>query len=271
MGMNNNQMGMNINQMGMNNNQMGMDMSMNMGNGINMMNQNIMNPMINPMLINNQPIWMMQYNNLNNNPILNNQNLILNDESQSTGKINIIFIYKEKKYNEICKFDEKIQIVVQRFCDKMGANFKNFTFISSAKKLNLKLTVAEAGMSDMSTILMIQHKEIQQNNFNLSKESDEKIEQDNEYEEERKINIIFRTTKGVWTNILANVNSSIENLIKNYFKIIDREDLIGNNQIAFLYNASKIYINDKKKVKDFFKDNSYPIITVNDIQDLIGA
>jgi len=123
----------------------------------------------------------------------------------------------------------------------------------------------------MSTILMIQHKEIQQNNFNLSKESDEKIEQDNEYEEEQKINIIFKTTKGVWTNIFANVNSSIENLIKNYFKIIDREDLIGNNQIAFLYNASKIYINDKTKVKDFFKNNSNPTIIVNDIQDIIGA
>lgn len=73
----------------------------------------------------------------------------------------------------------------------MGANIKNFTFISRAKKLDLKLTVAEAGMSDMSTILMIQHKEIQQNNFNLSKESDEKIEQDNEYEEERKIKIFL--------------------------------------------------------------------------------
>ena len=114
MNMNNNQMGMNMgNQMGMNmGNQMGMNM--NMGNDINMMNQNIMNPMVNPMLINNQPMWMMQYNNFNSNPNFNNQNLILNEVSESTRKINIIFLYKQNKYNELCNFDEKIQKVIQR-------------------------------------------------------------------------------------------------------------------------------------------------------------
>ena len=265
MNMNNNQMGMNMgNQMGMNmGNQMGMNM--NMGNDINMMNQNIMNPMVNPMLINNQPMWMMQYNNFNSNPNFNNQNLILNEVSESTRKINIIFLYKQNKYNELCNFDEKIQKVIQRFCEKIGINFNNFVFIFNAKKLDLKLTVAEAGMSDMSTIFVIEHKGRQQNNFNLSKE------QDKENEERQKITILFRTTSGIRTNFLANFNSSIENLIKNYLKQIYREDLIGNNQIAFIYNASRINISDKTKVKDFFKDNINPIITVNDISNLIGA
>ena len=271
MNMNNNQMGMNMgNQMGMNmGNQMGMNM--NMGNDINMMNQNIMNPMVNPMLINNQPMWMMQYNNFNSNPNFNNQNLILNEVSESTRKINIFFKYKEKIYIEKCNFDEKIQEVAQRICHKMGTNINNCIFISNAKRLVLSLTVAEAGLTDGSTIFMMEHKKSQQNNFNLISNQDEKKEQDKEFNEPQKISILFKTTTGIVTKIIADVNSSIENLIKNYFKRLSLEHLIGTSRIVFIYNALKLNVNDKTKVKDFFKYNINPKIIVNDPSYLIGA
>ena len=269
---NNNPMGMNMgNQMGMNmnNNQMVNQMGMNMGNDMNMMNQNIMNPMMNPLLINNQPNWMLQYD-----PNFNNQNLILNDGNNSANLINVIFVYKEKKYNEVCNFNEKTQKVVQKFCDKMGININNYKYIFNAKKLDLSLTVAEAGMADMSTIFMFEPKPIQANNFNLNNEKYEIKEQDRENEEVQKIqkiNIIFRTTKGWMKNMLVNANISIETLIQNYLKSINKEDLIGNdNKISYIYRAKKINIKDKTKVKDFFRDNIInPIIIVNDVIDFI--
>ena len=250
MGMNmDNQMGMNIgNQMGMNmnNNQMGMNIGNDMN--MNMMNQNIMNPMMNRMLTNDQFNWISLYE-----PNFNNHNLILNNENNSTNLINVIFVYKGKKYNEVCNFNDKTQIVVQKFCDKMGININNYKYIYCAKNLDLSLTVAEAGMSDMSTIYLIDFKGV---HSNINKEQDEKKELDIENEHEQKINITFLTSKGGRKNLPVNTNISIEDLIKNYLKSICRENLIGDNKnIAYIHNASLINIKDKTKIKDFFKND----------------
>ena len=153
----------------------------------------------------------------------------------------------------------------------MGTNINNCIFISDAKRLVLSLTVAEAGLTDASTIFMMEHKESQQNNFNLISNQDKKKKQDKEFNEPQKICIFFKTTGGLVTNILADVNSSIENLIKNYFKRLSLENLIGSNRLVFIYKALKLNINDKTKVKDFFKGDNFPTITVNDINDFIGA
>ena len=45
----------------------------------------------------------------------------------------------------------------------------------------------------------------------------------------------------------------------------------GGNKIAFLYNANRLKINDTTKVKDIFKNDSNPKITVNDVSNMIGA
>ena len=153
----------------------------------------------------------------------------------------------------------------------MGTNINNCIFISDAKRLVLSLTVAEAGLTDGSTIFMMEHKKSQQNNFNLISNQDEKKEQDKEFNEPQKITIIFKTTTEIVTKIIADVNSSIENLIKNYFKRLSLENLIGSNRLVFIYKALKLNINDKTKVKDFFKGDNFPTITVNDINDFIGA
>ena len=45
----------------------------------------------------------------------------------------------------------------------------------------------------------------------------------------------------------------------------------GGNKIVFLYNANPLKINDTTKVKDVFGNSSNPIITVNDVDNMIGA
>ena len=266
MGMNNNQMGMNMG------NQMGMGMNMNIGNDMNMMNNQMppmMNQMMNP-VTNNRPMWMWHYNNLNDN-----QNLIFNDENNSSNRINIIF--RENDNNSsiliICDFTEKISQVIKRYFIKAGIDYskyhKYFKFIFNAKNLNLDLTVAESGIIDNSNIFVFKTQNIMipRNDININ------LEQNNENKEEKRIHVIFKTTNGMSTKILFNENGSIGDLLKTYFKRIDREELIfkGGESIAFLWNANKLDINDTRKVKDFFKNNMNINIVVNDIQGLIGA
>ena len=277
MGMNNNQIGMNMgNQMDMGiNMNMGNQIGMNMGNdmNMNMMNQNMMNnqmpPMMNPMMMNNKPMWMWHYNNLNDN-----QNL--NDENNSSNKINIIF----KSDNSssiliICDFTEKISEVIKRYFIKAGIDskyHKYFKFIYNAKNINMDLTVAESGIANNSNIFVIkiQNVMIPRNDINTNSE------QKKENEEEKRINIRFNTTQGTTTNISFKENGSIGDLIKLYLKTVDRPDLIsslmnGDKSIAFLWNANKLDINDTKKAKDFFKGVNIPRIVVNDINNSIGA
>ena len=45
----------------------------------------------------------------------------------------------------------------------------------------------------------------------------------------------------------------------------------GGNKIAFIYNANPLKINDTTKVKDVFWNSSNPKITVNDVNNMIGA
>ena len=279
MGMNDNQMGM-----GMNNNPMGMGMNMgnqmgiNMGNDMNMMNQNMMNiqmpPMMNPMVMNDKPMWMWHYNDLNNN-----QNL--NDENNSSNKINIVFRRNDGNppILVMCDYTEKISEVIKRYCIKAGIDkyHDNFKFVFNAKKINLDLTVAESGITNNSVILVIvdYHAMMSKNDININ------LEQNNENKKEKKINIRFSTTQGTITNISFNENGSIGDLIKLYLKRVDRPDLISSlmkgdknlvdKKLVFLWNAIKLDINDTKKAKYFFKNDMKPKIVVNDIHNLIGA
>ena len=283
MGMNNNQMGMGMNNnqmgMGMNNNQMGM--GMNMGNNMNMnmnmdmMNQNIMNnqmPQINPMLMNDQPMWMWIYNNLNENQNFNNPN-------NSSNKIDIIFEYKDINSNilVLCDYNEKIKEVVKRFFDKAGIEpkyYNNFKFIFNCKNLCMDLSISENGMTSGSRVIVIKTNNIiPRIDFNTSLMQNK---ENNVDEVGSKIRIIFKTTYGAITNIIFDANDSVSNLLKTYLKRISRPELIsslmeGGNKIAFLYNANRLKINDTTKVKDIFKNDSNPKITVNDVSNMIGA
>ena len=283
MGMNNNQIVMNMgNQMDMGiNMNMGNQIGMNMGNdmNMNMMNQNMMNnqmpPMMNPMMMNNKPMWMRHYNNLNDN-----QNL--NDENNSSNKINIVFRRSDDNppIRVMCDYAEKISEVIKIYFIKAGIDskyHKYFKFIYNAKNINMDLTVAESGIANNSNIFVIkiQNVMIPRNDINTNSE------QKKENEEEKRINIRFNTTQGTTTYISFNENGSIGDLIKLYLKRVDRPDLISSlmkedknlvdKKLVFLWNANILDINDTKKAKDFFKGVNNPSIVVNDINNLIGA
>ena len=87
-----------------------------------------------------------------------------------------------------------------------------------------------------------------------------------------KINCIFNTTTGRKINILIDHGKTIHDLIKIYFARVETPELINRDQdICFVYNATKLNFKSTEKVENFFKFNANPTILVNDIKELIGA
>ena len=86
-----------------------------------------------------------------------------------------------------------------------------------------------------------------------------------------KVNVIFRTTKGMKIIIFIDYGKTVSELIQIYFKRVERPDLFLDPQsVCFIHNANKIDFNDKTPVEQFFGVGA-AMVTVNDIKGLIGA
>ena len=182
-GMSMNPVGMNMNSMGMSNNGMvmnnnGMDMNM---NPMGMNNMNIgMNPSFNPMMMNNaqnfqnmQNMANMMMNNFQNfqntqQNFGNNQNIQTQPAPQDDqNNINLYFRISEtqtiKSDDNIiliqCNINDKVADIVEKYRNKsLDREEKNFVF--NAKKLNLSLTAAEAGLNNGCTIFVLNPKNV---------------------------------------------------------------------------------------------------------------
>ena len=87
-----------------------------------------------------------------------------------------------------------------------------------------------------------------------------------------KINITFKTTSKVKTNIVADYGQTMRDIILLYLKKEGKENLFKRcSGIFFLYNAQMIDVFDETKVEEFFKDVSNPLIFVNEMKFVIGA
>ena len=249
-----------------NNNQFNKNNQIPIMNPINMdLNNNPMFPM-NPMNMNNFQNWQLQYNIMNNNNNLNFGVPNLNNQKMSEGeKIQINFRFGENKiYKESCDMNEKIKKVLKRFCQKYGINFKEHKFVANGKKLYNHLTVAESGLINNSYVSIIKVGFSEQKD-NENTDSDEEI-----------YSIKFRNTFGKINLIRGNPENSIGTIIKKYLRRIGRADLAfykGNleNEMVFIYNAQKIQIDNKTKLKKLFNIDRQPSITVNDVHSIIAV
>ena len=87
-----------------------------------------------------------------------------------------------------------------------------------------------------------------------------------------KINVVFKTTMGVITNLLIDYGKTMSELFKIYLARVDKSELFNTkNTIAFLFNARKLDWLDDTKVEQFFSITPNPTIVVNDLRGLIGA
>ena len=253
------------NQININNN-----MNMNMMNPMMMSNNIVNNNMMNPMMANNNLInnntWRDCYDNMGNN---NNMNLFFpnmnNNIINSEPKFKLFIKYKENEYNETFNMDENTGKFFKRFCRKLGIKYKNCKCISNGKAIPPSLTFAESGVVDNSQISIIEVNS--NNNFN-----DNESEDDDECECERdKKNILFKTTSGLIRSIIISTNHSISTLIKKYVARIGMNYESAKKRLCFIFSSQKLKFGDLTKIKDFFRFELIPKITVNDIGNLIGV
>ena len=87
-----------------------------------------------------------------------------------------------------------------------------------------------------------------------------------------KINVVFKTTMGVITNVLIDRGKTMSYLFEVYLKKVDKYELFNKpNTIFFLFNAKRFDFLDNHKVEDIFSVTPNPTIVVNDIRGLIGS
>ena len=214
-------------------NQICMNMPMNMMN--NAMNMNMMNNAMN---------WMDPYNNMANNNMmnmnLNNINMMNNVEEP---KINIIFLYKNNEYKELCSQNERIKNALKRFCKRISIRFKKHLFTFGGKRINSKLTVNENGILDNSKILVVE---------NISNPNPEYEETDSD---EDRYSIIFKATSGNTKSIRVNQDCPIGTAVKKFLVKSGVPEMISRpNDIHFLFNGQAIKLKIKQKQKIFLKE-----------------
>ena len=78
-----------------------------------------------------------------------------------------------------------------------------------------------------------------------------------------KINVIFKTTMGVVTNVLIDYGKTMSDLFQVYLKRVDKIELYNTkDSILFLFNARKVRFGDVTKIEDYFKNINIPRIQV---------
>ena len=89
---------------------------------------------------------------------------------------------------------------------------------------------------------------------------------------DNKINVVFKTTMGIITNVLIDRGKTMSYLFQVYLKKVNKFELFNKpNTIFFLFNAKRFDFLDNKKVEDVFVFNPSPTIVVNDVRGFIGA
>ena len=78
-----------------------------------------------------------------------------------------------------------------------------------------------------------------------------------------KINVIFQTDHGHLLNLIISFGITIEQTLKYYLRRINREYIGSIDKIFFLYDGSRLKLEDKTPVETFFKNHINPKINVS--------
>ena len=124
-------------------------------------------------LTNNQSNLFNNFNNMQINPMnhmMYNNNNDINEEEWMKGfkmesndfdssKINLIFTYKDKEYNETCGQEDILKKVFKRICKKLSLNPNYQKFIYNNKNVIQNMKLSELGIINKSKILIFEAKE----------------------------------------------------------------------------------------------------------------
>ena len=207
-----------------------------------MMNNMNPNMMFNPMMNNMNPNMMM-------NPMMNNMNqmnMIVGDinnlNQQMNKEIKVIIKAENNKFDFVSCFENDN---IDTLRNKLNLKYNDY-LIYNYRELNPDLTLKENGIINGSII----------------------------YIKSNVINIIFKSTQGISNNIVLDEDCPLNMAIAFYGLISKKENFwkkIYEGSIVFLFNATKLYINDETPIKKCFKGIGNPNVIVNDTYNIIGG
>ena len=219
-------------------------------------NQNMQPFNFNVMMMQQMMNFMNRINFINQ---LNDSNKMMNNNSNNSIKnLTLNFSFNNNmKIQIMCKSNEKMKSVIQRFLSKFG-NFgnNNFIYIFNAKKINENLTVEESGLCNNGIIHVIDRKDkaLIQNIPEISTSH------------KPMINLSFNLRNGENILIIIEKDARISEAIIKFF---NKAGIVASESIYFVYNGVKIDHNDNRKIKELFKNNDS--IIVIDISKVYGA
>ena len=222
---------------------------------MNNMNQNMV---INPMMNNMNPNMVINpmMNNMNPNmiinPMMNNMNQNMNQMNMMMGNINQpmdkeikVIVISENKIDVVSCFENDSVDTLKNKLKEL--NFNEGDLIHNYRALiSTNLNLRDYGISNGSII----------------------------YIKSNVINVIFLTTNGIRTAIPLDGDCPLRMAIiiygflsqtKNFFQ------MIKNNEIVFLFNATKLRINDETPIKIVFENSDKPKVIVDDRTSLRGG
>ena len=108
--------------------------------------------------------------------------------------------------------------------------------------------------------------------YNTNFLGNEIIKQKNKEENEvRKINVLFRTGRGVNVNVIIDADKTMSDLISLFLKKVGKPELFGKEEdVYFIYNGAKFDHRNEKPLSRAFS-SLQPTIFVNETKELIGA
>ena len=161
-------------------------------------------------------------------------------------------------------------------------------FFFNGKKVDFNLTVEQNRINQNNCLIFVKKKssdsyenniiEQNQNNNYINNEFKDKFEHNenfkyNPMENDHKINLLFQHSKGQIFNIVISPNATFKTAVKKFCDKVHLpfSDLTKNkNKIFFLYNASKLDIEDSSTLAQIgLRD--FSSILVNDNINIIGA
>ena len=192
-------------------------------------------------------------------------NIIYNPPKQSNNKF---------EFKAFCNLNERIKSIKKRLFEKISKKFKvkfhKLKFLFNCYSLSDNLTASQSGLTNGSTIMIINSANIRgagDNNENntLTKDDSEDI-----------INLTFQTVDGHSTSIYAYREIPIGMVLIYYFlrddKFYELLDFInGRKHIAFIFNSCLLNIKEHKSVGEIFGIVKNPKIIVNEVNNIIGG
>lgn len=214
---------------------------------------------------------MNQMNCMNNqiNQKMTNQiqmNQMNQNKQESYELLEIKFIMEDrKKIIVLSNFDDKIENLLNAFYYKSKFEEGSYDFFVK-KELNNYSTIKENGINRKDNLIFVEKKKLNdtssKNNNNLNIKNNCQILGE-------RIQLFFQASSGLKASIYIGKNNTFKDVAITYCNNLGLDISSVGKDIIFLFNGSKLNLDDKRNLGKFMRNLSY--IIVIDVKNIIGG